>query len=363
MPASEIHPRDARGGKSYGKYRLKTLMQHQQQPQANTNPGSKTMVRSDKDAITESGLSVVIPVYNSAGIVPQLVERLAPVLKNRGLPYEAILVNDGSRDTSWKVVSQLAREHSWIHGICLMRNYGQHNALLCGIRAARYDTIITMDDDLQHPPEELPQLLNKLSEDLDVVYGVPEHETHGVMRDLASIITKLVLQSVMGAEVARHVSAFRVFRTPLREAFANYQSSFVSLDVLLTWGTTRFTAVKVKYEPRRIGQSNYTVRKLIRHALNMMTGFSILPLQVASIIGFTFTLLGMGVLAYVLGRYLIQHGSAVAGFPFLASVIAIFSGAQLFAIGIIGEYLARIHFRMMDRPTYTVREEQCAGRP
>jgi len=128
----------------------------------------------------------------------------------------------------------------------------------------------------------------------------------------------------------------------------------VSIDVLLTWATTRFAAVTVEHHPRRVGQSAYTLRKLITHALNMMTGFSTLPLQLASLIGFGFTVFGLLVLAYVIGRFAINGGS-VPGFPFLASIVAIFSGAQLFALGIIGEYLARAHFRLMDKPAYTVR--------
>jgi undecaprenyl-phosphate 4-deoxy-4-formamido-L-arabinose transferase len=194
-----------------------------------------------------------------------------------------------------------------------------------------------------------------MEEGFDVVYGTPEEEQHGLMRDVASMITKIALQSAMGAETARVVSAWRVFRTQLRDAFADYHGPFVSIDVLLTWGTTRFGSVRVRYDPRTIGKSNYNFRKLVRHAMNMMTGFSVLPLQLASIIGFFFTLFGIGVLVYVLGRYFIS-GTSVAGFPFLASIIAIFSGAQLFALGIIGEYLARMHFRTMDKPTYAVRQ-------
>jgi undecaprenyl-phosphate 4-deoxy-4-formamido-L-arabinose transferase len=236
-----------------------------------------------------------------------------------------------------------------------MRNYGQHNALLCGIRVAQYDIVITMDDDLQNPPTEVSKLLAKLEEGYDVVYGTPQAEQHGLWRDLASQITKIALQSAMGVDVARNVSAFRAFRTQLRAAFQDYQGPFVSIDVLLTWGTTRFAAIPVRHNQRRAGVSNYTFRKLVTHALNMMTGFSVLPLQLASLIGFGFTLFGLLVLAYVVGRFLIQGGS-VPGFPFLASIIAIFSGAQLFALGIIGEYLARMHFRMMDRPPYVVRK-------
>jgi glycosyltransferase involved in cell wall biosynthesis len=300
------------------------------------------------------GISVVVPVYNSAPMLPELVRRLEAVLRCTGRSFELILVNDGSRDESWEIIRQLTASHDWVRGMCMMRNYGQHNALLAGIRDARFEVTITMDDDLQHPPEELPKLLARFAEEFDVVYALPEKEQHGFLRDMASIITKLALQSAMGAKTARKVTAWRVFRTQIRDAFTAYHSPYVSIDVLLTWGTTNFTTVFLRHDPRMAGKSNYTISKLIRHAVNMMTGFSVLPLQLASVIGFTFTFFGFGVLAYVIVMYLIR-GSNVAGFPFLASIIAIFSGAQLFALGIIGEYLARMHFRTMDKPTYVLR--------
>ncbi|HEY5912940.1 MAG TPA: glycosyltransferase family 2 protein [Verrucomicrobiae bacterium] len=291
-------------------------------------------------------------------ILGELISRLEPALASLGRWYEVIFVNDGSKDNSWRVVQKLSREHDWIRGINLMRNYGQHNALLCGIRAARFDTIVTIDDDLQHPPEEIHKLVEQLEEGFDVVYGFPEHQQHGLLRDLASELTKLALRGSMGAETARHVSAFRAFRACSRDAFAHYHSPFVSIDVVLTWATTRFTAIKVRHDPRAAGASNYTFRKLFTHAMNMMTGFSILPLQVANFLGFLCMGFGGLLLVYVLGRFLL-HGTTVPGFTFLASVIAIFSGTQLMALGIIGEYLARMHFRMMERPTYTVRSEAC----
>jgi glycosyltransferase involved in cell wall biosynthesis len=300
-------------------------------------------------------LSVVVPVFNSAGTLSELSMRLKKILEQTVSEFELILVDDSSQDTSWEIIQQLVEENPWIRGIRFMRNYGQQNALLAGIREAQYDIIITMDDDLQHLPEEIPQLLEKLAEGNDVVYGTPQKERHGLWRDLASQVGKLALQSVIGAETARKVSALRAFRTHLRDAFASYQGPFVSIDVLLTWGTTRFAAVPVRNDPRRIGVSNYTFGKLVTHTFNMMTGFSVLPLQLASLMGFGFALFGLVVLVYVLGRYLIQGGS-VPGFPFLASIIAVFSGAQLLALGIIGEYLARMHFRMMERPPYSVRE-------
>ncbi|MGA3039395.1 MAG: glycosyltransferase family 2 protein [Bryobacteraceae bacterium] len=308
---------------------------------------------------SEVSLSVVVPVYNSEDSLPLLLERLEPVLTARSRTFEVVLVNDGSRDRSWDVICQLTRRYPWVRGISLMRNYGQHNALLCGIRAARNEVIVTLDDDLQNPPEEIPKLLDKLAEGYDVVYGAPQQERHGLWRDLASRVTKIALQSAVGAQTARQASAFRAFRTEVRGGFTNFQGPFVSIDVLLTWGASHFTAVRVQHDARRLGTSQYNLRKLIRHAFNMMTGFSVLPLQIASMIGFVFTVFGFLVLVFVIGSYLIRGGS-VPGFPFLASLIAMFSGVQMFALGIIGEYLARMHFRMMDRPGYAIRQQTVA---
>ncbi len=302
-----------------------------------------------------AGISVVVPVYNSEGTLEALAQRLETVLESLAPSRELILINDGSRDASWSVIEKISREKPWVRGINLMRNYGQHNALLCGIRAATLDTIITIDDDLQNPPEEIPKLLAKLNEEFDVVYGTPEKQQHGILRDLSSWMTKLVLQKSMGAETARNISAFRAMRTSLREAFFDYRSPYVSIDVLLTWSTTRFAAMTVRHEPRTVGRSNYSLRKLVLHTLNLITGFSTWPLRFASLLGFAFTAFGGVLLVWVVGRYLIQ-GTPVQGFPFLASSIAIFSGVQLFALGVIGEYLARVHLRLMERPTYAVRE-------
>lgn len=271
--------------------------------------------------------------------------------------YEVLLINDGSHDESWKVVKALTLSDAHILGTNLMRNYGQHNALLCGIRQARYELIVTLDDDLQHDPELIPLLIDELKKGNEVVYGAPAAEKHGIWRDFASVITKVTLSTVMNAKSARHVSAFRVFYTYLRDAFANYQGPSVSLDVLLTWGTTKFGFIEIPHQKREIGESNYTFRKLVVHAINLLTGFSTIPLRLATGIGFLFLFFGIVILLYVLIRYLIQ-GGVVPGFTFLSSVIVIFSGVQLFTLGIMGEYMARMHFRLMDKPTYTVKDDQ-----
>jgi len=280
---------------------------------------------------------------------------LTAAVDQLGMPYEVILVDDGSPDRSWDVITAAAASDSRILGLRLMRNFGQHNALLLGIRQAHYAYTVTLDDDLQNPPEEISRLLERLTDDVDVVYGTPATEQHSLWRSAASRITKYALAEAMGATAARSVSAFRAFRTTLRRAFERYQSPDTSIDVLLTWATTRFATVKVQHDPRGGGRSNYSVGRLMNHALNMVTGFTTRPLRLASVIGFLFTIFGILIFVVVVVRNLIQ-GDAVPGFPFLASIIAIFSGVQLLILGVMGEYVARMHLRLLERPTYVVAE-------
>jgi undecaprenyl-phosphate 4-deoxy-4-formamido-L-arabinose transferase len=304
------------------------------------------------DKLTD--LSVVIPVYNSEHTLDELVERLGRALAALSPDFEVILVNDGSRDRSWEAICRLSETHIWLHGINLMRNYGQHNALLCGIRAAQRPVIVTMDDDLQHPPEEIHKLLEKLSEGYDVVYGVPHELPHSWWRNAFSVFTKRTLAYVMGVRTIRDLSAFRAFRAPLRRAFNGFQNPNVIIDVLLSWGASRFATVRVNEAPRPVGGSNYNFYKLFQIAMVILTAYSTAPLRFTSMLGFLFTFFGIGVFLYVLGVYFLL--GSIPGFPFLASIISLFSGTQLFALGIIGEYLARIFDRSIDRPAYVVEE-------
>jgi undecaprenyl-phosphate 4-deoxy-4-formamido-L-arabinose transferase len=169
-------------------------------------------------------------------------------------------------------------------------------------------------------------------------------------------LTKWALKIAIGSEIAKQVSAFRAFRTDLRDVFGDFQGPYVSIDALLGWGTSRFAAVRVRHDQRAAGRSNYGFIRLATHALNVLTGFTTRPLRIATLIGLALTLMGAGILVLVLVRYFVE-GDKVPGFPFLASIISIFSGAQLLTLGIIGEYLARVHVRVMDRPAYALREE------
>jgi glycosyltransferase involved in cell wall biosynthesis len=310
-------------------------------------------MRSQPDL--KSGLSVVIPCYNSAPTLPELVRRLVEVLGQTGAPYEVILVVDGSPDNTWDVAEGLAHEHRTVAAIRLSRNYGQHNALLAGIRAAQYDVLVTMDDDLQHRPEEIATLLAALDPEVDLVYGIPVVEEHGVLRSFASRGIKRLMTLGLGIADASNISAFRAFRTRLRDAFTGLDGPHASIDVALSWATTRTTSATVHMDRRTEGRSNYSFRLLVRHAINTMLGYSTLPLRLVGYLGLACGGLGIILLAVVLWQFF-SGSTTVQGFTTVASMVAIFSGAQMVALGIVGEYIARIHSENLGRPTYVVHE-------
>ncbi len=267
--------------------------------------------------------SIVVPVYFGEKTIGELADRLIDVFGQINQDCEVLLVNDGSTDGSWQVIQGLSSKYPQVRGINLMRNFGQHNAILAGIRQASGNVIVTMDDDLQNPPEEVPKLLEKLAKGHDVVYGVPEQEQHGKFRDSASMMTKFLMRVGLGFKHANKSSAFRAFRTDLRKAFEDFHSRYVSIDVLLTWATDDFDWVAVKHEERKGGKSGYSLRKLFTHMMNMVTSFSTIPLKIATFVGFAFTAFGFLFLLYILFNYFV-YGSSVPGFAFLGSMIAIF---------------------------------------
>lgn len=302
-----------------------------------------------------TAVSIVVPVYRSESSLPMLLDRVDAV-RDRFDDLELILVDDGSPDHSWNLISKAVESRPWVRGLRMSRNYGQHNALLAGIRAALNPVTVTMDDDLQHRPEDIERLVAALDDDTDLVYGHSDVEEHSAWRNLTSRLAKAAMTSAVGGEMAASTGAFRAFRTDLRDAARHSHDPYVSIDVLLSWATTRVRTVTVTMDQRALGESNYTVRKLIRHAVNMTTGYSSSPLRLVTYLGFSCSVFGVLIFAYVVIRFIVDHGS-IPGFPFLASIIALFSGAQMFAIGLLGEYLGRMHFRSMERPPYVIREQ------
>lgn len=292
-------------------------------------------LNSDFGLTDTTTVSIVVPVYFGASSLPELVRRVAETLEH-GPGYEVILVDDGSRDESWSVICQIGKASSAVRGIRLSRNFGQHNALLAGVRHARGSVTITIDDDLQNPPEMIPRLLSTLAETgSDVVYGVPTRVRQSFTRRLAGHLIRSSLASGLGVAEAPTVSSFRAFKTQLRDGFDQEVGTGVSIDALLAWSAQSYSSIDVEHDPRAHGTSNYSVRKLMRFALDTVTGYSAKPLQMASVLGLVTAVIGFAALLWAVGRPIIT-GTSVQGFPFLASTIALFSGVQLLTLGIMG---------------------------
>ena len=300
------------------------------------------------------GLSVVVPAYRSPGTLADLCHQLRQHVAPLVADLEVVLVDDGSGDGTWETIRALADRHHWVRGASLLRNYGQHNALLAGLRMARMPLVATIDDDLQNPPDQLPVLLAALTADVDLVYGRPVAEPQGPFRNLASRVTKRLMAAALGPDVHPRLSAFRLFRRELMAASDAVHQPDVAIDVLLSWATARVAEVPVRFEERAAGRSGYTLRKLIGHTLNMVTGYSTRPLRWVSGFGLVSAAFGFALLAYVLASYLVL-GRQVAGFTFLGATVSLFSGVQLLSLGVVGEYLGRMHFRTMGKPPYVVR--------
>lgn len=299
-------------------------------------------------------ISVVIPVYNSAQTLREVRERLEKVLVDLvGESYEIVFVNDGSADSSWDLLNEMASTNDKIVAINLTRNFGQHNALMCGFSQVQGMYIITLDDDLQNPPEEIPKLFNEIQTGHDVVYGIFATKQHSRFRNLGSEFIQFVYRKTFNVKV--RLTSFRIMKRHIVRRLLSYEKSFTFIDGIICWFTTRIGNVYVKHHQRRAGKSGYSVYKLIVLALNMMTNFSIALIQVASLIGLFFAFTG-----FVFGIYFLYKkiffGIPVSGFASTIVAITIFSGVQLFTLGILGEYIGRIHINISKRPQYAIRD-------
>ena len=302
----------------------------------------------------ELDLSIVVPVYNSAETLRQLLERLTQVVSPLTQSYEIILVDDGSRDTSWQVIQGLRESYgNHLVAVQLMRNYGQHNTLMCGLGLARGEYVVTMDDDLQNPPEEIPKLLAYIKQhDLDLVYGCPDSRSHAPWRNLGSNLVLHFYRTVFRNLVTP--TPFRIMRHQLAQSVMFYDLNFTYVDGLLAWCTSRIAGVEVEHHPRAQGSSGYSLGKLLSLALNLYTNFSLIPLQIVSGLGFVTAASGFLMGMYYLFQYM-ASSIALPGFASTIIAILILGGAQLLALGVIGEYLGRLHLNVNRKPQYVIR--------
>ena len=300
-------------------------------------------------------VSIVIPVYRASEVLRELTDRITTVFNSLNLSHEIILVDDSGQEGSWEVVKQTASRREGSLALRLTRNFGQHNAVLCGIRKSKGEFIITMDDDLQHLPEELPKIIAELKEGYDVVYAPPTELKHSHARNLTSVLAKSMIRKGENGNCSE-VSSLRGIKGKMREFLQDFASPNVSIDVLLDWTTSNIATIHVRHSERLHGKSGYDPAKLIRHSLNMMTGFSTTPLKIATTTGFISSGIALSVMVYMAAWRAI-NGAVIPGFALIICSLAFFSGVQLVALGIIGEYIGRMYNRVSRKPQYLIREE------
>lgn len=300
-------------------------------------------------------VSVIVPVYGGAKTIGPLSEQLLSVFDDQGWQAELLFVCDAPRDNSWEVARKLAESEARITSIRLMRNFGQHPATLLGIRQARGSTIVTMDEDLQHNPLDLPALVATSRAEGAIVYGMAAELQHAWWRNATSRLAKWFIARYFSMGDAQRISAFRAFPAPARAAFETYRGERVAIDVLLSWSGLPLHPVTCAYAPRAEGESGYTFRKLVRYLSDLLLGYTTAPLRLASYVGLASVFVAMGIGGYAIVNWFI-HGSAVPGFAFLALSTAAFAGVQLLALGVMGEYLGRLYFNSLGKPQYLVAE-------
>ncbi len=306
--------------------------------------------------MSEPELSVVIPVFNEEENLPELLTRLKAALAAIGKPYEVIFVNDGSRDRSLKILTEASASDPALVVIDFNRNYGQHSAVFAGFEAARGEIIVTLDADLQNPPEEIHKLVAKMDEGYDVVGTVRQQRKDSLFRKVASKLINKVTSWATGVQLSDYGCMLRAYRREVVKTLCASQEISTFIPVLADLFAGRITEIPVAHAERSRGESKYSVWKLVRLQFDLITSFSLLPLRATMVVGF-FT----AILAFVAGAILIAgrliFGSdwAVSGLFTLFSALFFFIGILLFSIGLLGEYVGRIYMEVRRRPRFVVR--------
>lgn len=305
----------------------------------------------------EPEVSIVVPVYRSGPGLEALRARTHAAMSAAGMPYEMIFVEDNGGDDSWSVITELAARHPQVRGVKLSRNFGQHAATLCGISRAAGEWVVTIDDDLEQPPEMIPALVAKGRQGFTLVYGTLEERTHAVWRNMTSEFGRSLFKFAIPS-LNRDYTSFRAIHRSVAVALDRFQSPFTFIDGYLSWITGNYATVAVPHSERAAGRSNYNLRKLITHMINIFVTFSDLPLRLATWLGIGASLAGaLWGAIIILGR--LSGSIEVGGYASLMAAIVFIGGVQLLILGIFGEYLARINFRTGAMPVFLV-ERECS---
>ncbi|WP_084397496.1 glycosyltransferase family 2 protein [Hydrogenophaga pseudoflava] len=302
-------------------------------------------------------VSIVVPVYRSAQILPTLVEETRQAMQSLGLEnrFEIVFVNDASPDNSWETIRTIAAQHSFVRGLRLRKNVGQHNALMAGLRQSRGELVVLMDDDLQHPPQAIGAMIDALSKGFDVCYTRYRNRQHATWKRLGSRFNDAVASLLLDKPRNLYLSSFKAMRRPVVDEVIKYDGPFTYLDGLILGVTGSITSVDIEHRSRLEGASNYTVRKLISLWLKMATSFSVAPLRLATYLGFLLSGISVLMILFVVVSRL-THPDFAPGWASLMAAILLIGGIQTFCIGLIGEYLGRTYLKINGKPQYSIAE-------
>jgi len=298
--------------------------------------------------------SIVIPVYNGAKTIEELFDRIKKTFELTGNAFEVVFIEDGGMDNSWDVIDVLKKKFpNDIIAIKLARNFGQHNAILCGIHFVSGDFIITIDDDLQIPPEEIPKLIKAQAETgAELVYGVYEAKQHGFMRNLGSRMIQRILK--MAFDAKGPITSFRLISSSLYERIKSHKQSFIYIEGLFLWHTQHIARVVVDHKSRRIGESNYTFAKLLQLTINLIFNFTTFPLRIIIFIGLAFSIVSFGLGAFFIFRKIFYE--VPLGYTSIIVSIYFSSSVLLLILGVMGEYLSRLYSLQNNRPQFSIKE-------
>ncbi len=312
-------------------------------------------MNQNSGAAMQSMVSVVVPVFNEEQTLQKLMERLRPVMKMLGTPYEIILVDDGSTDASLSILKKFAEEPG-IRVVELTKNYGQHAAVFAGFFVSRGDIVVTMDADLQNPPEEIPKLVRVMMEgDYDVVGTIRRERKDSIFRKMPSKIINMIARRITKVQMTDWGCMLRAYRRSIVNRMIDCHEQSTFIPALATYFAKRVTEIEVEHEQRYAGDSHYPFRKLINLQFDLVSSFSDFPLKMILYAGIAFALVGVGFGA-VLGIARVMYGAkwAAEGVFTLFAVLFAFVGFQFFAVGIMGEYIGRIYREIRKRPEYVI---------
>ncbi len=302
-------------------------------------------------------ISFVIPCYRSELTLPGVVSEIEETMKELNkYEYELVLVNDCSPDGTAETIKKLCEEKPYVHGLSFAKNFGQHAALMAGLRKAEGDVVVCLDDDGQTPANEVGKLLEKIEEGFDAVYAKYEHKQHSGFRNFGSKVNEIMTRVMLGKPKELYISSYFAVKRFIVDDMIRYEHSYPYVIGLVLRATKNITNVNVNHREREIGRSGYTLSKLLGLWFNGFTAFSIKPLRIATIIGVTSAILG-----FLYGIYTIIKKFVIpdvqVGFSALMSAIVFFCGMILLMLGLIGEYVGRIYISMNNAPQYIIKDK------